>query len=175
MDLNIDLRYLLLPLATLLIPFSLYAYATLTVFLLFVSIKVPLRLHLSTGYFDHFQAIDLSVSVTVCFLCLMFMSTPHFWIVNSISMLCVSPWEDLLFDLLKLCFLWSYRTLKAIRIVEFLCIFSHHCRIESQLSQHEELSYEAFDEEAQVDTEELSCETYDEETQIDQEAGVELI
>ncbi|PWA51223.1 hypothetical protein CTI12_AA465660 [Artemisia annua] len=140
------------------------SYTTITVFLLFVSIKVPLRLHLSTGYFVHFQAIGLSVSMTVCFLCLMFMSMPHFWIVNSISMLCVSPWEDLLFDLLKLCLWWSYRTLKAIRIVEFLCIFSRHYRIEAQLSQHEKLSYEAFDEEAQVDREELSCETYDEDT-----------
>ncbi|PWA97750.1 hypothetical protein CTI12_AA026660 [Artemisia annua] len=159
MDLNVDLRYLLLPLATLLIAFSLYAYAIFTVFLLFVSIKVPLRLHLSTRYFVHFQAIDLSVSVTVCFLCLMFLSTPHFWIVNPVLMLCVSPWEDLLFDLLKSCFWWSYRNLKAIRILEFLCIFSRHEMEEAQVNQSvEELSNEPCDEDAD---------------HVDLEAGVE--
>ena len=43
------------------------------------------------------------------------------------------------------------------------------------VSMRSTLSYEAFDEEAQVDLEELSCEKYDEETQIDQEVEVELI
>lgn len=160
MDLNVDLRYLLLPLATLLIPFSLYAYATFTVFLLFFSIKVPLRLQLSTRYFVHFQAIDLSVSVTVCFLCLMFMSTPHFWIVNPVLMLCVSRWDNLLVNLLKLCFWWVHQTLKATCNLEFPCILSRHEVEEAQVNQSvEELSYEPRDED--VD-------------HVDLEVGVEL-
>lgn len=88
------------------------------------------------------------------------MSTPHFWIVNSISMLCVSPGEDLLFDLLKLCLWWSYRNLKAIRILEFLCILRRDEMEEAEVNQSvEELSNEPCDEDAD---------------HVDLEAGVEL-
>nr|GEW46673.1 hypothetical protein CTI12_AA202190 [Tanacetum cinerariifolium] len=158
MDLNIDLRYLLLPLATLLIPFSLYAYATFTIFLLFVSIKLPLRLQLLTGV--RLQPIDLSVSLMVCFFSFIFMSTPHFWIVNSILMLCASRWDNVLVNLLKLCFWWLYRTWKDTCNIEFLCILSRHEMEEAELNQSvEELSYESCDEDAD---------------HADLEAGVEL-
>ncbi|GJV49718.1 hypothetical protein Tco_1439930 [Tanacetum coccineum] len=190
MDLCIDLRFLLLPLANVRFLFSTYTSAIFTVFLLIVSIKVPLRLELSTGSMFRVQAKDFSISVMACFLCLTFMSTTYFLIATPILALCLSPWDDFVSKLLKICFLWLYHTLKAAPIVDILCIFNHGQREEALVDQHDEfsdgnelydleaqddmdLNSEPYDENAQID-EELSSEPYDEESQTVHEAGVEL-
>nr|GFA51030.1 hypothetical protein [Tanacetum cinerariifolium] len=175
MDLCIDLRFLLLPLVYVRFLFTPYTSTIFTVFLLIVSIKVPLRLQLSTGSMFRFQAKDFSVSVMACFLCFTFMSTTHFLIATLILALCLSPWDDFLFKLLKLCFLWLYHTLKAAPIVDILCIFNHRQREdEAIIDQHDELSdsNELYDLEAQVDVE-LNSEPYDERTPVDEELSSE--
>ncbi|KAI3729204.1 hypothetical protein L6452_17857 [Arctium lappa] len=73
MDLNIDIQYLLLPLVRLLFPFSHFTAIILTLFLLFASIKIGIRLE-SPVFLIRFQAIDISISVMICFLCLIFKS-----------------------------------------------------------------------------------------------------
>ncbi|KAI3747882.1 hypothetical protein L6452_10602 [Arctium lappa] len=139
MDLNIDIRYLLLPLAHLLFPFSHFTAIIITLFLQFASIKLGIRFESPVVVFIRFQAIDLSVSVMICFMCLFFLSTRHFWILNPILILCSSHLDDLLFKLLE----WLYRTLKAIRVLEFLCIFSGCHREEAPVAdQQQELSWE---------------------------------
>jgi hypothetical protein len=147
MDLKIDVRFLLLPLANLF--FSHYTSAIIiTLFLLFVSIKVPVSLQLTTSSLLRVQAIDLSVSVIICFLCLNFMSTPHFWIVNSILILCLSPWDDLLFEMLKILIWWLFHSLRSIGMHEVLCVFNgSHDDEEAHLGvdQQEELSWEPDD------------------------------
>ncbi|KAJ0555753.1 hypothetical protein HanIR_Chr07g0305721 [Helianthus annuus] len=148
MEFEIDIRFLLLPLVNLLFPYSHYTSIIFTFFLLFVTIKIPLRLQLSTGSMVHFQAINLSVSVTLCFMCLIFMSTRHFWIVNHILILFLSHWDDLLFKMLKLCFWWLYEVTP---IVEFLCIYNHYLEDEALvINQQQEFSGEPYDEEVQV-------------------------
>ncbi|KAI3707128.1 hypothetical protein L6452_25372 [Arctium lappa] len=131
--LNIDARYLLLPLAHFFFQFPHFTSTILTIFLLFVSIKVVIRLQLPIGFLLRFQAIDLSVSVMACFLCLISLSTQHFWIVNPILIL-LSHWVD---D-------WLHQTLKSIPVLEFLCVFN--CRHEEEEeTQQEELNWEPDD------------------------------
>lgn len=140
MYLNLDIRYLLLPLAHLLFPFSYLGSAIFTLFLLFVSIKVPFNLELpSTGLF-HIRAIDLSISVIVCIFCSISMSTQNFWILNFILILCSSPWDDFLFKLLKCCFGWLSQILEAIPMLECLCIFNG--LREATVDEQEEMSLE---------------------------------
>ncbi|KAK1408204.1 hypothetical protein QVD17_39839 [Tagetes erecta] len=141
---NQDLRFLLLPLAYLL--FSHYTSAIIVdVFLLFASIKVPLSFQLTiTSTILRFQAVDLSVSVTICFLCLLFLSTPHFWIANSFIIVCMAPWDDLLFQMIKIVFWWLYDSLRSIHVHEVVCIFnaSHEDEEEEAhgVDQQEELN-----------------------------------
>nr|GEV06154.1 hypothetical protein [Tanacetum cinerariifolium]GEZ96169.1 hypothetical protein [Tanacetum cinerariifolium] len=170
MNLCIDLRFLLLPLANVRFLFSPYTFAIFTIFLLIVSIKIPLRLELSIGSMFCFQAKDFPLSVMPCFVCLIFMSTTHILIATPILALCLSPWDDILFTLLKLCFLWLYDTLKAAPTVDILCIFNHGQREEAIIDQHDELSdsNELYDLEAQVDVE-LNSKLYDQKAQIDEE------
>ncbi|KAI3822094.1 hypothetical protein L1987_09675 [Smallanthus sonchifolius] len=145
------MRFLLLPLVNLLFPYSKYISVIFTSFILFVSIKIPVRLQLSVGCMVHFQAINLSVSVMLCFLCLIFMPSRHFWIVHPIILLFLSYWDELLFKIVKLCFWWLHRALEAIPIVEFLGIFNRHGEEAQVANQQEEFSGEPYDEEAQVD------------------------
>ncbi|KAK1408219.1 hypothetical protein QVD17_39854 [Tagetes erecta] len=144
---NQDLRFLLLPLAYLLFSHNTSAIIV-DVFLLFASIKVPVSLQLTTtSTILRFQAIDLSVSVTICFLCLIFLSTPHFWIANSFIIVCMAPWDDLLFQMIKIVFWWLYDSLRSINHVhEAVCIFnaSHEDEEEEEeahgVDQQEELN-----------------------------------
>ncbi|KAD5507442.1 hypothetical protein E3N88_15145 [Mikania micrantha] len=113
MNFMIDLRFLLLPLANLLFPH--YTSDIIIIVLLHVSIKVPLTLQLPTTSLLHFRALDLSVSVTVCFLCLIFKSTiPHFWIVYFILVLFLSPWDDMLLRMLKTVVCWLFHSLRSV-------------------------------------------------------------
>ena len=167
MYLCVDLRFLFLPLAKLLFRFWPYTSAIVTVFLLIVSIKVPLRLELSTGSLVRFQAMDFSISLMACFLYLTFMSTTHLFIATPILFLCLSPWDDFISRLLMLCFWWLYHALKVTPMLDILCIFNRRRREEAQVDQHEELSDsgELYDLEAQV-TEELDSESYNEEDKL---------
>lgn len=144
MDLTIDTRYFLLSIAQLIFPFSQLASAIFTLFLLFVSIKVPFTLQLQhNGSLIRIRVRDLSVSVIVSTLCLIFMSAQDFWIVNLILFLCSCPWDDFILKLLKWCFRLLYQILEAIPILEFLCILNNHC--EAMIDEEEELSFEAND------------------------------
>ncbi|KAD5507427.1 hypothetical protein E3N88_15130 [Mikania micrantha] len=142
MSFMIDLRSLLIPLANLL--FSHYTSDIIIIVLLHVSIKVPLTLQLPTTSLLHFRALDLSVSVTVCFLCLIFKSIiPHFWIVYFILVLFLSPWDDMLLRMLKTVVWWLFHSLRSIHVHEVVCILNgNHDEEEAQLGvdQQEELN-----------------------------------
>ncbi|KAI3716796.1 hypothetical protein L1987_67950 [Smallanthus sonchifolius] len=143
MDFKIDLRFLLLPLANLLFP--LYSTAIIIVLLLFVSIKVHVTLQLTSTSLLRFQPLDFSVSVTICLLCLIFVSPPYFWIVNPILLLFLSRWDDLLLKMLKIVFGWLYHSIRSIRMHELLCIINdnHEQEEEAQgVDQQEELRLE---------------------------------
>ncbi|KAD5508230.1 hypothetical protein E3N88_15933 [Mikania micrantha] len=133
MNFMIDLRFLLIPLANLLFPH--YTSDIIIIVLLHVSIKVPVTIQLSTSSLPHFRALDLSVSVTVCFLCLIFKSTiPHFWIVYFILVLFLSPWDDMLLRMLKTVLWWLFHSLRSIHVHEVVCILNgNHDEEEAQL------------------------------------------
>ncbi|KAK1408227.1 hypothetical protein QVD17_39862 [Tagetes erecta] len=144
MDLKLDVRFLLLPLANHI--FHHYTSVIIITLLLFVSIKVPVSLELTTSHLLRVQAIDLSISVTICFLCLIFMSTPHFWIVNSFLILFLSPWDELLVKMLKIVFWWLCYSLRSVHTNEVLCIFNDgHDEDEHRVDLLEELSLEVND------------------------------
>ncbi|KAI3707132.1 hypothetical protein L6452_25378 [Arctium lappa] len=127
MDFQLDTRYLLLPLAHLLFPYSHFTSIVLTIFLLFVSIKVVIRLQLPIRYLLRFQTLDMSVSVMACFLSLISLSTQHFWILNPILILLSHFVDD-----------WCYQTLKSIPTLELLCVFNGcHEEEESRVDQQE--------------------------------------
>lgn len=112
MEFKFDTRNLLLPLIHLLFPSPHFTNIILTIILLFVSIKVVVPLQQPVSFLFCFRAIDPSISVMACFLCLISLSKQHFWIVNPILIL-LSHWDD-----------WLYKNFKSIPKLQFLCIFN---------------------------------------------------
>ncbi|KAI3792650.1 hypothetical protein L2E82_06537 [Cichorium intybus] len=115
--------------------------AIFTLFLLFVSIKVPFNLELPpTGSLFRIRGIELSVSLIVCIFSSISLSTQIFWIVNFILIVCSSAWDDFVFSLIKWCFRCLSQILDAIPMLEFLCIYNHGR--EAVVDEQEELSWE---------------------------------
>ena len=136
-----DLRYLLAPFLKLLLPsflvnsrlsqpqprlYSHYTHlvlklvfslliAILTILFLFVSIKISLARPAV-----YLRGPNFSVLVALSLLCSVFLSPAHFWMVYPL-ILCLSPWEFLVFKVIKWVFNWIYQRLEAIPNLTIVC------------------------------------------------------
>ncbi|KAM7490860.1 hypothetical protein LguiA_033781 [Lonicera macranthoides] len=99
--------------------------------LLFLLFSIKLSLARAAVYL---RGRNFSVLVALSLLCSVFLAPAHFWMVYPL-ILFISPWESLVFNVIKWVFSWLYRTLEAIPDLTIVCITQqqkedHHRQVE---------------------------------------------